>query len=105
MAGFIREQIIKRITRSSGWRKVRNFCIERDGKKCKVCGSTYDLQVHHIEPFSDHPEKELDPDNLLTLCGNSCHIVFGHLKNFKSYNPDVLKDVAEWADKIARRPD
>lgn len=104
MAGFFREQIVKRITRSSGWRKVRNICIERDGKKCLVCGSTHDLQVHHIEPFSDCPEKELDPDNLLTLCGNSCHIVFGHLKNFKSYNPDVLKDVAEWADKIARRP-
>ena len=62
---------------------------------CKMCGSDKDLQVHHIEPFHLDPSKELDPNNLITLCesiGVECHFKHGHLKNWHSFNPDIVKE-------------
>ena len=61
------------------------------------------LQVHHIEPFHTNPDKELDENNLITLC-STCHFVFGHLKKWQSYNPDVLVDVETFNRKIENRP-
>lgn len=51
-----------------------------------------------------NPERELDPSNLITLCSNSCHIMFGHLMDFKSYNVKIKEDCAEWTTKIVDRP-
>jgi len=52
---------------------------------------------------------ELEPTNLVTLCeankgGVNCHLLFGHLSNFKSFNVDVLSDAAHWSEKIRTRP-
>ncbi len=46
--------------------------MERDGFKCRSCGSTEDLHIHHIDGSgqSDNPNNVLD--NLITLC-SSCH--------------------------------
>jgi 5-methylcytosine-specific restriction endonuclease McrA len=51
----------------------RGLCqrvIQRDGWRCQRCGSSKDLQVHHIQPRSllggDVEE------NLVTLC-SACH--------------------------------
>lgn len=62
---------------------------------CAACGSSTKLNVHHIKPFHLHPELELDPTNLITLCmENDCHIYIGHSDNFKLYNPNVVEDAA-----------
>lgn len=62
---------------------------------CAACGSTKNQQVHHIKPFHLHPELELDPTNLITLCmDNDCHLLVGHGDNFKAYNPMVQEDAA-----------
>ena len=101
---LIREQIVKRTTRSNGWRKVRKKHIKKH-RICAACGRTRSLEVHHVEDFSENPELELDPDNLLTLCdaGTKCHFSLGHLGNWKSINPDILKDAAWYLDKIKNR--
>lgn len=39
---------------------------------CAVCGSTADLDVHHLEPVRLAPHRRLDPSNLQTLC-RRCH--------------------------------
>jgi len=90
---FIREHVVKRLTRSSGWSKVRKAHIKKN-PLCYVCGSKKKLQVHHIKDFSTHPELELDPENLVTLCVGSmrCHFVWGHLGNWKWINKDISKD-------------
>jgi 5-methylcytosine-specific restriction endonuclease McrA len=47
------------------------------------------VQVHHKKPFHLHPELELDPANLVTLCmtsSNECHLRIGHSGDFKAYN-------------------
>lgn len=78
-------------------------------RTCSVCGGDKRLEVHHIKPFHLHPELELDPLNLITLCeelrgGLNCHLLFGHLGNFKSVNVGVVGDAGVWSEKIKSRP-
>lgn len=89
MAGICRE-IVKAVTRSSGWAKVRSRRMELDGNQCMCCGKKgIGLQVHHIRPFHLEPELELELSNLITLCSR-CHIFVGHLDYWKAYNPKVM---------------
>ncbi len=48
---------------------------ERDGYSCQYCGSTKNLQVHHIDnagsTITEIPDNNLD--NLITLC-TKCHM-------------------------------
>lgn len=71
-----------------GWTK---FTDKVDRSCCLCCGSRFDLQVHHIEPFHLDPNKELSPENLVTLCRDH-HFQVGHLRNWKKSNPNVCTD-------------
>lgn len=79
--------------RSSRWDETRDRHIEKN-PICIACGHTDALQVHHVVPFQVSPSKELDYDNLITLCmgQNDCHLHIGHGGSFRYYNPDVLED-------------
>lgn len=91
--------------RSSHWPTVRAHHLEAH-PVCEACGSKEDLQVHHVEPFHLHPEKELDPTNLITLCGpggHSCHLRIGHSFNYSAYNPNVRDDAKQQSDRIKNR--
>ena len=77
--------------RSSQWRKVRTEHLESN-PTCAACGRKDDLDVHHIVPYHVDPNRELDPTNLITLCGKRCHFVFGHLMDWKSWNENVVRD-------------
>jgi 5-methylcytosine-specific restriction endonuclease McrA len=87
--------------RSHKWPALRNDHL-RINNRCAACGNTKNLHVHHIEPFYVRPEKELDPDNLITLCSSPCHLVFGHLMNWKRWNPDVVNDCETFSEKIQK---
>lgn len=76
--------------RSPRWGYVRRIHLAINCK-CKACDSDHDLEVHHVVPFGVMPELELDTSNLVTLCKH-CHLVFGHLRDYNTYNPDVLND-------------
>lgn len=54
------------------YRKWRESVLERDHHKCVICGSTKDLEVHHIKPFAQFPEERLNIENGVTLC-SACH--------------------------------
>lgn len=56
---------------SYSYRKWRAAVIARD-KVCQSCGSTKNLEAHHIKPFATHPELRLDVNNGITLC-RECH--------------------------------
>jgi hypothetical protein len=63
------------------WYKV----FERDGGKCRTCGSTKNPAVHHIDRsgWGVSPDKKNnDMSNLILLCG-SCHMKL-HRKSMKS---------------------
>jgi 5-methylcytosine-specific restriction endonuclease McrA len=64
---------------------------------CAACGGGKHLQVHHIEPVSNAPARELDPFNLVTMCmsKNECHLKIAHGGNWKRYNPKVIEHAKE----------
>lgn len=51
----------------SVFNSVRSSVLERDGNCCVKCGSTFFLEVHHIEGY-----KHNEPELLATLC-RLCH--------------------------------
>lgn len=52
------------------WTEARAAVLERDGRKCRVCGQGGKVEVHHIRRWKPGMAHELH--NLLTLCG-TCH--------------------------------
>lgn len=92
--------------RSSQWPKVRLEHLKHN-PTCAVCNSD-SVEVHHIKPFHNNPELELESSNLITLCDGILtkkhHLDFGHLGNFKSWNETVEEDAMHWKQKIANRP-
>ncbi len=93
--------------RSSEWPKVRAQHLALH-PTCAACGSAHDkMEVHHKLPFHLDPSKELDPNNLITLCehpSHICHLIFGHLLDFRSYNPQVEQDAADYLEAVKSRP-
>jgi len=90
-------------TRSSGWTKLRKQYLSKF-PKCAACGRSSKVEVHHIIPVHVDSDKELDPDNLITLCDDPCHLLFGHLMHYKSWNENVVQDCAMFYNKILNRP-
>lgn len=94
--------------RSNKWPKIRAAHLKLF-PKCSICSGTKKIEVHHIKPFHLHPELELDPNNLISLCeakknGVNCHLLFGHLGNFESLNTGITQDALIWNIKITHRP-
>ncbi len=94
--------------RSWKWRKVRKVHIEKN-PRCYICGLKTKLEVHHIIAFNIAPDLELDPRNLITLCENkkwgiTCHLLVGHLGNYRKINPSVQIDAMTWRLKLGKYP-
>lgn len=64
-----------RIEKTREYREFRDAVFERDGHKCRKCGTTENLCVHHVLDYMAHPELRCDADNGITLC-RSCHTEF-----------------------------
>ena len=81
--------------RSSHWPVVRTAHLH-DSPNCAACGGNLHVQVHHIEPFNEKPELELEPTNLISLCMglHECHIRIGHGGSFDHFNPRAKVDAA-----------
>lgn len=90
--------------RSRLWRLVREKHLECN-PECAVCGRKKNLVPHHVVPVHIDPSRELDPENLITLCEGpsfNCHLFFGHLRDWRRFNPDVREDATAWSKKIQR---
>lgn len=69
----------------------RNRAYRAHGRECHFCGTTDNLEIHHINgDASDH-----DTDNLLPVC-RDCHM--------NIHYPDS-PEFQEWNDKILSRED
>ena len=93
--------------RSKDWKRVRKEHLKLH-PYCAVTGSKKKCIPHHIQPFHERPDLELDPTNLITLSGKKIlgvkpHQFFGHLGNFRSANPNVVEDCKEWYNKLKTR--
>jgi hypothetical protein len=94
-------------TRSSQWPAVRTTHLKQF-PNCAICGGNKKITVHHRRPFHLHPELELDPTNLITLCegagtGNH-HLLYGHWGNYTTkYNPSIDVDTAKWFPRLTAK--
>lgn len=73
--GLIRDAHIRhsrKVTRGERWRTLRTAILERDGYRCRSCGTGGRLEVDHVKPVRTHPELSYEPTNLQALCP-SCH--------------------------------
>ena len=90
--------------RSPEWRVVRKN-YKKAFPTCFICDSAKRVEVHHIVPFNIAPDLELEPENLMSLCrkrkfGINCHLLVGHLGNFRRTNPNCKMDAMIWHEKI-----
>ena len=100
----IQGKALKGQKRADNWLEFRDAYV-RDNPCCVICGARKKLQVHHIVPFHIAPDLELDRTNLLTLCVNkkhgiNCHLLVGHLGNYRKTNPNVVLDAMTWKYKL-----
>lgn len=81
--------------RSPHWEAVER-AFRQQHPQCQACGCSERLNVHHKRPFHLHPELELDPANLITLCmgPRECHLKLGHGGSFSAYSPTIEEDAA-----------
>lgn len=65
----------------------------RDEYKCKICGKSHNIVVHHLNGFNWFVEGRTDDQNGITLC-EECHASF-HSIYGKGYN--TKKQFEEWS--------
>ena len=53
------------------WSERKEFVLNRDDRRCRLCTSTENLHVHHVWPVSFSSNHT--PQNLITLC-LACHM-------------------------------
>lgn len=91
--------------RSSKWYKVRREMLD-EYPECGVCNSKTKRVVHHKIPFHIAPDLELVKSNLEVLCeskryGINCHLLIGHLGNWRRFNASVEVDIMTWYIKLS----
>lgn len=96
-------KFLDNFNRSPKWTSVRKEHI-KNYPTCAACGSSKNLDVHHIIPYHINPSLELDPNNLITLCSKYCHFTFGHFMDWKSWNINVKKDAEKYLILKNNRP-
>ena len=94
------------VRRSPHWPRVSRAHLAQH-PTCAACGSRENLVAHHKTPVHVDPTLELEPDNLVTLCegdGMNCHLTFGHLGHWWSWNKNVARDAARFLARVLLRP-
>lgn len=92
--------------RSPKWPAVRAEYLKTH-PECAACGTRNELNVHHVVPFHLDESKELDPENLITLCREH-HLTVGHdpdfdgpmKPNWSAENKNVRRDAERMRKKL-----
>ena len=105
MLSYIKEVLFGEKARSPEWPKFRREFLKKN-PTCAACGTKNKLEVHHILPFHVYPNLELSENNCITLCntGGGCHITFGHLQDWDSWNIHVQEDAKNYLLRVQTRP-
>ena len=71
--------------------ELRETILTRDEFRCRLCGESNNLAVHHINYRSDYRNKPYENAewNLISLCNQTCHLRIVH-GNKKYYQPILL---------------
>jgi 5-methylcytosine-specific restriction endonuclease McrA len=71
--GLVRWRDYDEYRSSRRWRKLRLQCYRRDGFRCRICNSSWNLNAHHRRYARRWGEETVD--DLTTLC-SLCHTIF-----------------------------
>jgi len=61
---------------------------------CAWCGTTKDIQVHHVWPQHLYPEWANDTNRMICLC-RRCHLVLGHRGHFTNEVTNLILMIKE----------
>lgn len=81
--------------------------LYKQNKKCFICGTTKDLDIHHITQCKPYTENYYNPNNLVVIC-RECHRRYHHeypdrvnVKTFMEYTKDrSLRKLQSRYDKL-----
>jgi len=65
-------ELLRGIRRSPGYYQWRKQVLKRDLRTCRDCGTTTNINAHHLKSILEYPELVFDVYNGLTLC-QDCH--------------------------------
>ena len=82
--------------RGQRWKALRIEALRRDGWACVQCGARGRLEVDHVQPVKDAPDRAHDLGNLQCLCPR-CHAQKTRLE--AGFSPPDPKRAA-WRDAI-----
>lgn len=102
LAGWLTRPNPLQGARSPKWSAFRDRFLQAN-RECVACGTNEQLEAHHVIPFQLRKDLELSEKNLIALC-RTCHLYFGHLKDWSSWNEAVRNDAAVYRSKIRARP-
>jgi len=93
-SGYVPISSKDRLERIRFRHEMQKSVFERDSYTCQICGTHKDLQVDHIQKWSDYVELRFNMDNCRTLC-KSCHyqITFGR---------PIPDEKMEWGHNLGR---
>lgn len=74
--------------------QARREVLSRDGHRCVNCGSTEDLEVHHIVPISKSGTNEIS--NLVTVCSDCHYHIHGKTPTRKTEPQEAFKRKVRW---------
>lgn len=67
--------------------KIRQEVFSRDNHKCVICGSTENLQAHHLTYINVYQE---DTQDLITLC-RQCHSIYHAIEKKREAVEEIYK--------------
>ncbi len=83
---------------SPRWVELREYALERDGRRCRICNSSKFVQVHHRKYPKNWGEETVE--DLTSLC-DDCHGLFSLTKKFSNKIP-IRKEYRTKKGKIRR---
>lgn len=93
---FLPDDEVLEFRSSRDWRKIRQAHLA-ENPRCVICGADGGLAVHHCLDYSNFPEYELHPNNLITVCtlnsGCNGHFLYCHMGDWRKTNYNILEDV------------
>lgn len=69
-----------------------NKVMQRDNYKCRLCGTSLNLQLHHIIYRSEDKSKINDVNNCIMLCVKHHALVHSNKKYWKQRLKEIIKN-------------
>lgn len=80
-----------KIRTSPSYKLFRDTVLARDDHTCQICGSSENVEAHHMYSFETKPEHRLNPNYGICLCA-SCHLKYHEMfDNNLQINPRSLR--------------